>query len=58
MIYETFYVIWNAASNTYRNSDGEFGPYAEVERFPVIDDCVVLESHEKFIGPYAEWETP
>lgn len=54
---DTFYVIYNTVTKQYRNEDGDFGCYAEAERFP-SPDCFLPFGKERFVGPCVEGETP
>ena len=58
----TFYVIYNTATDQYRSEDGGWGAYAEAKRFlPYTYAGGVrprIDANERFVGPCVEGETP
>lgn len=54
----TFYVIYNPATETYRNEDGGWGPYAEAEPFFNSRPDWLVENEGHYVGLCVEGETP
>ena len=57
-ITDMFYVIYNTVTKQYRNEDGEWGSYADAERFLNADYFVQLGKDGRLVGPCVEGETP
>lgn len=51
---DNYYAIYSPSKDAWRNPDRSYGLCAGAEQFSCPDECVMLDSDDRWVGPIAE----